>query len=190
MSTFTTNTLANGDVITCVVTVNSTTAMSNSIVMTVSNPIVNITLSGQILSATPGFNSYQWSLNGNSINGATTSDYNAGSVTGNYAVAVGDLNGCVATASYNYSIAGLSTISNPNFNLYPNPSDGKVTISFSSAESRTVEVLDLTGKIVYSTSSNQEELNMNLGYLLPSIYNVIITNGNGVKNFERLMILK
>ena len=190
LSTFTTNTLANGDVITCAVTVSGNTAMSNSIVMTVSSPVVNITLSGQILSATPGFNSYQWSLNGNTINGATTSDYNAGSVTGNYAVAVGDLNGCVATASYNYGTTGISTISNSNFNLYPNPSNGNVTISFTSADARTVKVLDLTGKIVYSTSSNQEELNMNLGHLLPSIYNVIITNENGVRNFERVMILK
>jgi Secretion system C-terminal sorting domain len=99
-TTYTATDLANGDVITCVMTSNSecrssNTVTSNSITMSVPNTTVGVSpltpaiCEGQsiTLTATAGFTNYLWS------NGATTQSITVNSI-GSYSVTVTNSNGC------------------------------------------------------------------------------------------------
>lgn len=56
-----------------------------------------------VLTATPTASSYQWSLNGTTITGATGGSY-AGSQSGAYTVTLTDANGCTSPASTGYPV--------------------------------------------------------------------------------------
>ncbi len=113
-STYTTSTLTNGQVVTCILTSNLTgvtmtgnPATSNAITMvinSVSTPI--ITQNGAILtsSATTG---NQWYLNGNIISGATNQTYTT-TQPGSYTVVVTD-NGCTSATSAPVTIGSTFT---------------------------------------------------------------------------------
>ena len=101
-ATYTTSSLTNGQIVTCVVTSNmlgvtNNPATSNAITITISNtPTPTITQSGLVLtsSATTG---NQWYLNGNIISGATSQTYTI-TQNGSYTV-ISTVNGCASAAS-------------------------------------------------------------------------------------------
>jgi len=80
------------------------------------------------------------------------------------------------------------TAINPNllqsFSLYPNPNDGRFTVSFTlpNTEDVTIEVFEMTGKLVYTdrlTSVQQYSGYIQLEGLADGIYNLKITTSNG-----------
>ncbi|MFK7784104.1 MAG: choice-of-anchor Q domain-containing protein [Crocinitomicaceae bacterium] len=103
-----------------------------------------------ILSSNHSGDSYQWiqcdSLN-SIISGATSVSY-APLTNGEYAVIITD-NGCVDTSSCaTVSTLGLLSVENPNqLRVYPNPSNGSITVSFDEVESHfEVNVYNLIGE--------------------------------------------
>ena len=67
--------------------------------------------------------SYQWYLNGQSINGATSSVYTA-LQTGYYSVIGSDGNGCSATSGQQYvTVSGINDLPDNDIRIYPNPSN-------------------------------------------------------------------
>jgi len=130
-STYTSTTLAQGDVITCVMTSNAscvspTTATSNAVTMTVSSsvtPAVAIAASatticsGTSVTFTPtptngGTPTYQWKLNG--VNAGTGSTYTSA------ALAQGDVVTCVMTSTE--TCASVPTATSNSVNMTVNPS--------------------------------------------------------------------
>lgn len=130
--TYSTNSLVNGDVITCTLTNNDpcappTPSTSNPITVTVTPlPTASITAGGSttfcsggsvLLSANTGAGlSYQWKNNGTNIGGATSSGYTA-TTTGNYTCVVTNSCGSVTsnsiTVTVNSTVAPTITISGP-----------------------------------------------------------------------------
>ena len=105
---------------------------------------------------------YQWYLQGNPINGATTRFYTVGQ-TGYYFVKVSDSLGCSAQSpdtfvSYPACLtSGIEAISGlPVFEIYPNPAYNEITISYTNPilEDTYIEISDLIGQTVYRTSLN------------------------------------
>lgn len=116
-------------------------------------PVINV--NGQLLTSTLGA-SYQWYLNASPINGATNQTYYA-TATGYYTVNVTYSNGCsmlsnIVTIS---AISGLEDIANQAFQIYPNPSNGKVTIVLP-VEGSEILVSDLLGSEVKRISSTEK----------------------------------
>src|SRR5690606_13053373 len=75
-----------------------------------------------------------------------------------------------------------------NMNVYPNPANGVVSINFDllASEEITVEVIDLTGKVVATPSKGMMEagsqsLNADLGGLNNGVYFVVVKTENGVQ---------
>lgn len=122
-ATYTSSSLANNDVVTCVLTSNAncaspTTATSNSITMTVNplvTPSVNISATQTTICSgnsvtftanpTNGGNApaYQWKLNGNNISGATNATYTSNSLSNN------DVVSCVLTSNANCAASSTAT---------------------------------------------------------------------------------
>lgn len=68
------------------------------------------------------------------------------------------------------------------FNLFPNPATNHFTIE--TAEEGKIEILDVTGKIVFET----EEKNSSIENLKPAMYLVRFTSKNGSQSTQRLIV--
>lgn len=157
-ATYTTSTLTNGQVVTCIMTSNlngvqGNPATSNSITMTVSAvpPTPVITQSGLVLSSDAATGN-QWFLNGNAISGATGQTHTV-TVNGSYTVVV-TVGGCPSATSNTLSVinAGIEqSVNTIYYSVYPNPNDGNFTISFntSSKTTYTLELKNAIGQVVY-----------------------------------------
>jgi hypothetical protein len=78
--------------------------------------------------------------------------------------------------------------SNFLFNVYPNPTQNNFTIQTSSIEKQTINVFDISGKLVLSQNINGTT-NIDVNNLNAGVYNISITNSEGATN-KRLVIIK
>lgn len=112
-------------------------------------PTPTISVTDAVLS-TGVFASYQWYFEGEEIAGATNMEYTP-TEDGEYIVLVTGENGCSGEATIEVSFTGIE--SNEQFNtvLYPNPANDIVTITISGQgnETASVEIIDITGAVVY-----------------------------------------
>ncbi len=95
---------------------------------------------------------------------------------GLYTVTVSSPNACQpVTASYflNASTA-LSEEKSDLFKVFPNPGNGMLHIS-SASQIGNLKIMHITGEMVYMTSTNQMNLDLDLSHLTPGIY-VILTD--------------
>lgn len=121
--------------------------------LTINTVDTNILVNNASLTSWQAGANYQWldCNNGYSaIPGATGQTFTA-TANGNYAVEI-DLNGCVDTSAC-YAINGIGIDENPlhSVDIYPNPATDYVTITFRQPlKTCAVELVDLTGKIIFS----------------------------------------
>jgi hypothetical protein len=144
-------------------------------------PVINLNQNGVTLTAAQSGAQYQWldCENGFAeITGAVNQSYTA-SANGEYAVEI-NLNGCIDTTlclAIN-NVGVLENTFNEDLTLYPNPTNGQLTIDLGQVEeSLTVSVANIYGQImdkqVFGTTNNVSlELNIAAG-----IYFVRIENG-------------
>ncbi len=86
-----------------------------------------ISMSGNDLT-TGTYSTYQWYLDGNIISGATSQTITP-SANGNYTVEVTNGTSCsTLSADFNLTNVGLNTLSNNEFQIYPNPTTSNLTI--------------------------------------------------------------
>ena len=133
---------------------------------------------------TPGY-TYLWS---NGLSTDTITNLNPGT----YGVTVSDANGCIVGTSITItSIESISAGIN-SFNVYPNPSDGIVTVSIqmTTSENVSLSIADLTGRKVYeSTESNTTDLNkqLDLRSLAKGTYIITLKTDSGSAN-QRIVL--
>jgi hypothetical protein len=172
-SSYTSTTLANNDVVTCILTsdaacANPTTATSSGITMTI-NPAPaapTVTQNGNVLTSSSATGN-QWYLNGNAISGATSQTYTCTS-SGNYTVVVTGV-GCPSPQSnvIPFSNQGVEELTaGVGFSIYPNPNSGNFELSFyvSVRSNYKIELTNALGQLVY-----KEELNNYMGQYSKSI---------------------
>ena len=69
----------------------------------------------------------------------------------------------------------------PKFEIYPNPSENKVSISFSSTNSsREIKLTDIKGNILYEFSCFDQKLELSLEKFNSGIYFVEVKDDNGI----------
>ncbi len=152
---------------------------------------ISISQSGNLLSATLGFSSYQWLLSGSTISGASASDYTA-TQNGDYSVQVSDSYGCHATsAAVTVTGVGIHDMaSKMNVLLAPNPTSQFLTITLEDnhqAGPVSVEITDLQGK-VHHTTTMATQITIDVSGLASGIYTLRLHAVDGImtKRFTKL----
>jgi hypothetical protein len=75
-----------------------------------------------------------------------------------------------------------------SFDIYPNPISNIVNIQFDKSEIYQVEVMDITGRIIYSNQVSEQNVQINTAAWAAGLYAVTISNKNGI--LERKKIVK
>jgi hypothetical protein len=125
---------------------------------------------------------YQWldcSTSNTVIPGATSSTYEA-MTNGMYSV-IADNGTCMDTsACVTINSLFLNSLSSPHtIKLSPNPTSGKVLITFSESMKTCVDVFDYQGKIILSLKEISSGDSISLDRVQPGIYTFKVTNEEG-----------
>ncbi|WCL81233.1 choice-of-anchor J domain-containing protein [Saprospira sp. CCB-QB6] len=129
--------------------------------------------------------SYLWT------NGSTSDTVVA---TGLQTVTVTDANGCQDSASVTIVVAVTNVAGLEQIQLYPNPADQQVTLSFDLTESRNLElqIVSIHGQIVYRQAINQvgqQSYTIPTAKLAPAMYTLrIIDTEAGTQTTQPLVI--
>ena len=82
---------------------------------------------------------------------------------------------------------GVETFKNSSFKLYPNPTEGKVSIS-SPQIIKSVAIYDLLGKRIMNINGNSKKLNLNVSQFEQGMYLIDIIGENNKAETKKLMI--
>jgi hypothetical protein len=122
---------------------------------------------------------YNWTNSqGNSI-GTGASIGNLGDiVTGVYTVTVTDANGC--TSSYDINWTSTNELSqNYRINVFPNPANNVINFDMDNANARSIQVYDMTGKLITSVDVRNSFVSVDLSSLSEGLYIYKISDING-----------
>jgi hypothetical protein len=89
-------------------------------------------------------------------------------------------NGNAFAIRMNMGVLGLDETANVNLSVYPNPSSDVVTIE-SNITKGSIQIIDLTGKVVANQTVNGTATAFNTSALTNGMYTVILTNGSTVE---------
>ncbi len=122
---------------------------NNAVVVVEPTPTPVVQKSGNVLTSSISGTSYQWFLNGNSINGATSQSYTA-TQTGNYKVSVTTGAGCSGQSpEINVNVGsgtGIAPVTSDNVLVYPNPVMDILNIEVKNITHGTVIIYSMNGK--------------------------------------------
>ena len=177
---------ANGCIKTATVTLTQPSAI-NVIASSTSSTGTNGSATAVVAGGTSPY-TYSWS------NGGTTSTI-VGLAPGTYCVTVTDAGGCAGapsctTVANHVSIDPIS-VGITNMDIQPNPSNGLLTlnVSLANADAISVNIYDLTGKSVYTTTKSgavQYTENIDIREAASGMYFVSITTSKGT-TYQRIV---
>ena len=129
-----------------------------------------------------GANSYTWTAN--SIYIVANPVIVTPNTSTTYTVEGKDNNGCVSKDFVNLTVNACTDIKaietgNGAMSLYPNPNSGIFTVTLSNGLSNTVEVMDVTGKIVATYQEVKTSVNIDLSSFASGIYTVKVSSSKG-----------
>lgn len=157
--------------------------------LTIINIDKSITIKDPELTANASNVDYQWldcKTGYSVINGANDQSFTA-SRNGNYAVEITD-NICKDTSEcVNVKLATvLNSIAGNSISVYPNPSDGIVTVDLGLLTTSYIVIYDLNGKVLLETTGNDDSIIQLKLDVSPGIYIMEIRNGSIVNRFKLL----
>lgn len=131
---------------------------------------------------------YQWVNCDNNFQNVTNTVSNQRDIdiieSGNYAVII-NLNGCIDTsACVLVEYVGLENqkLVNEAIKIYPNPTKETLTITNLNSPVVEIQIIDISGKIVYQTTANNQQININVSNLEPALYLVRMITNNQIIN--------
>ncbi|MBL7933976.1 MAG: T9SS type A sorting domain-containing protein [Bacteroidia bacterium] len=127
-----------------------------------------------------GATSYQWAASTMFVQGPVAVVYPTSNIV--YTVTGTDINGCQNNVTYaltvnvceglkeNTLMAGLS--------VYPNPTNSEVNVELNNASVKSIQVLDLTGRVISTVNSDSQVTKVNMSNLANGVYYVRISTDN------------
>ncbi|MDO9001134.1 MAG: T9SS type A sorting domain-containing protein [Bacteroidota bacterium] len=137
---------------------------------------------GQTASLTAsGATTYTWNTSANTAVIAISP-----TVTTTYTVDGSDANGCTNTFTISQAVTPCTGITAKSSNLnglsvYPNPNFGQFTIELNNGALKTIEIMDVTGRIVLSNATSNDKIDFNINTLANGVYYVKIQSNNSVE---------
>lgn len=175
--------------------VGSCTAMATKAVTVVALPVVNLIATPTIVCVNGNTSTLATTPPGGVITGSNVSGSvftpgaNAGTFTPIYTF-VSPISGCTGTTSTNIVVSlctGLSSQSiGGTLQVYPNPAHNSVTIELDNGAEKTIEIMDLTGRVVSTQHFTSSSLLVNISQLANGIYHVKLSS-NGATEMMKLV---
>ncbi len=169
--------------------VNGTSASGNHSVsgtLLITTITANAMLNNSIFTASPANQIYQWldcDANMAPISGETSQTF-VPSENGNYAVMV-TKNGCVDTSScVAYNFVGMVENTVIDVSVFPNPTDGKLTVHFESLETANISVTDVTGRVIRFIPNCISGTNIDLSHDAKGVYFLNLSVGNQLRTVK------
>lgn len=133
--------------------------------------------------------SYQWSLNGNPIAGATNAWY-VPTQSGNYTVAVVTSFGCNEVSDpFSVTLTAVQVAQAGRMEVYPNPANAQVTIQLPNPMgTMEARILDLNGKMMVSAQFAGSTLEMNT-QSLPAGFYLLQVQGQDFVATQKVQVL-
>lgn len=149
-------------------------------------PLIDYDASSNTLSTPDLGYLYQWYEDGNPIPGATGVSITPGS--GVYHVAA--FNGaCFANSEEFQNTASLHEVIGASFNLFPNPANEKVTVTFSEHALKSITLIDVAGRIITQHAvENMSEITIQVNDLKSGFYTLILSDG--ISNWNKKLIIQ
>jgi hypothetical protein len=128
--------------------------------------------------------------------GATTYSWNTSATTSviavsptvstSYTVTGTDANTCSNSVVITQSVSNCTginanTISQNGLLVYPNPNTGLFTIELNNGSVKTIQVMDLTGRIVLANTTSNDKIDFNISTLSNGVYYVKVQSNNSVE---------
>lgn len=170
---------------------NSFNCTTSATVTVLVNPAPVITVAGQNQickgeSATlngGGALSYAWASNAVFIQAAQAVVNPM--VTTTYTLTGTNANGCVGKTTYVLTVndcVGINQVvaTSGGVRIYPNPTSGMFTVELNTASVKSIQVTDVTGRIILTSTSSSEKINANISTLASGIYYVKIQSDDTV----------
>jgi hypothetical protein len=146
--------------------------------LTINNVDNAVNRNGIILTANQSGATYQWIDCDNAnfpIPGATTQTFTP-TINGNYSVEI-TLNGCTETSEcIAVTTVGLESFLLTDWKIYPNPATDKLFID--TKENRSIQLIDVYGKVLFSTDLMPGNTIVELDKLAPGVYFVFSDSGS------------
>lgn len=145
-------------------------------------PVVTISENANVLTASLTGVDYEWKNCVDSTVVATTQVFTP-TANGSYFVEVTDLNGCTGSSTcVAVTTLGLeSKTAMSSFNISPNPTKGKVTITAAGNESASVVIFNALGKQLSKVNNIQNGSVIDFSEFNNGVYMVQITSNKGTK---------
>lgn len=151
-----------------------------NITVTSSDPDNTICQGDQITLSGSGANTYSWSTTTSFVSGPVAV-VNPG-VNTTYTVTGVDVNGCKNNTIYALTVNICEGITENNMisglSVYPNPTNGLLNIELNNASFKSVQVIDLTGKVVATSNGHSKVTEVNMSNLANGVYYVKIKTDN------------
>ncbi len=127
--------------------------------------------------------SYQWLSNTSSFIMTGNPISVSPNQTTTYTLTATDVNGCSKSTTFVQNVndcVGLNEIAQAGnaVKVYPNPTVGEFTIELSNATAKTLEVVDLSGRVVYTGAVTSDKVKVNLVNAANGIYYVKIKSNS------------
>ena len=131
------------------------------------------------------FVSYQWYING-ILAPLYTSNFCPVSVDGDYSVVLTDVNGCISSSVMIGVIAGIKTIREGKWNVYPNPASDYLILNSDDAlkEENRARLLDMTGQIVKDEIIDDSRFAMDVRNLSSGVYTLQIIGRSAISTMK------
>ncbi len=129
-----------------------------------------------------GATSYTWSSNSVYLQSANVIITPGALGTFTYLVTGKDANDCVNTTVASITTdkcVGIASVYGniSNLAVYPNPNNGVFTISLGNGTAKTIEVMDVTGRVILSENSSLDQTDVNITNLTNGVYYVKVKSG-------------
>lgn len=131
-----------------------------------------------------GVVSFQWAANTLFIQASQA--VVSPNTTTTYTLTGTNANGCSGVTTYVQVVSectGINQITTTlsGVKVYPNPTSGLFSVELNNNSAKTIEVTDVTGRVIMTNTSNNEVVNVNINGLANGIYYVKIQSENAVE---------
>lgn len=132
-----------------------------------------------------GGTTYQWMSNTNYVQGSPIMvSPNIGTTI--YTLSGTDANGCTNTVTVIQDVfrcTGLNELAGtlPGLNVFPNPNSGAFNIELHNGLTKTIEMMDVTGRMIFTQSSAEGLIPVNVSHLANGVYYVRVKSDSAVE---------